>query len=46
MGYLHGFSQPSVSKALHLPDILSKHIYFPQTLSERIVIILPCILRR
>ncbi|CAH1993083.1 unnamed protein product [Acanthoscelides obtectus] len=46
MGYLHGLSQPSVSKALmevvnafNHPDILKKHIYFPQTPQERRAII-------
>nr|CAH7767358.1 unnamed protein product [Callosobruchus chinensis] len=42
MGYLHGLSQPSVSRALrevvdalNHPNILARHIYFPRTRQER-----------
>nr|CAH7739293.1 unnamed protein product [Callosobruchus chinensis]CAH7739565.1 unnamed protein product [Callosobruchus chinensis] len=43
MGYLHGLSQPSVSRALrevvdalnHPNIILARHIYFPRTRQER-----------
>ncbi|VEN53778.1 unnamed protein product, partial [Callosobruchus maculatus] len=42
MSYVHGLSQPSVSRALrdvvdalNHPEILSRHIYFPRSLEGR-----------